>query len=695
MTRPLTRIPVKLHRNVALIRTAEPVLAEELLARKSLARWVLGRLSETVLLVRPDEAEAVIDELRRMGHTPRWCCVEGIYLADGHRIAADAAAEPRPTSRAWRIRSALARYKGSRLAAIRLAQGLMPAEDRIRPAGTAEEITEHLDQPAAVEALAARLPIGSRLALSLFAVTEATAMPAAGLAHALGILGADPVAAIVRLLELGLLAIEPNAELGPVDDFAAAMDALGPARVQVRVHPSVLRAIRAVRPEGRLPAVEGPIGQVRESDGLEPILRLGASGSGPAPSRSGRPSRGRCTSAIASGSTEDPVLAGPIADAMAPLPDPAAFWLALARRIGVVERDASGQRLLAAPTDFWADNAVHLPQMIATGWLSLRAWQEPTGSAAPADAEPDADEPALPYLRPAVLLWLATLGEAEWVALDDLAGHLAAHVAGLGPPDDRPGATGAPPTTARRARTRPSLRVAAGRRAAGPARRPSRRAARACWSRSCWARPIRSAWSARPRSGGPGAAWCSSPRWGATSWRPARRPPPRPTFEQFLFVQPNFEVIAYRQGLTPQLVGRLSRFAWWTQIGAAMELRLTRESIVLGLDGGLTPESMLEVLTRHSQRAAARRRGRRGPDLGHAPRAGDLLRGGDADRVRLGAPSGTRRWSPGRGTRPTGSRAADRRRRSVPAGRRRADDPVRPVPAWPARETTDARRKPA
>jgi hypothetical protein len=71
MTRPTTRIPIKLHRNVALIRTAEPVLAEELLARKTLARWVLGRLSETVLLVRPEESDAVIEELRRMGHTPR------------------------------------------------------------------------------------------------------------------------------------------------------------------------------------------------------------------------------------------------------------------------------------------------------------------------------------------------------------------------------------------------------------------------------------------------------------------------------------------------------------------------------------------------------------------------------------------------------------------------------------------------
>ena len=80
-------------------------------------------------------------------------------------------------------------------------------------------------------------------------------------------------------------------------------------------------------------------------------------------------------------------------------------------------------------------------------------------------------------------------------------------------------------------------------------------------------------------------------------------PPPRATFEQFLFVQPNFEVIAYRQGLTPQLAGRLSRFAWWSQIGSALELKLTRESIVLGLDWGLTAEAILDVLTRHSQRA--------------------------------------------------------------------------------------------
>jgi hypothetical protein len=71
MTTSAARIPVRLHKNVTLIRTTEPVLAEELLARKALARWVVGRLSETVLLIQPDETDAVIDELRRLGHTPR------------------------------------------------------------------------------------------------------------------------------------------------------------------------------------------------------------------------------------------------------------------------------------------------------------------------------------------------------------------------------------------------------------------------------------------------------------------------------------------------------------------------------------------------------------------------------------------------------------------------------------------------
>ena len=197
--------------------------------------------------------------------------------ADGHRIAATPQPSARPDEPRLAFRSALARYKGSRLAAIRLAQGLMPSADRIRPAGTAEEITEHLDQPAAVEALAARLPIGSRLALSLFAVTEATAMPAAGLAHALGILGAD-AGRVDR----------PAARAGPAGDRAQrrarpgrrlrrgdGAHGAGAGCRSASIRRSRARSARSGPRAGRRRPT-GPIGQVRESDGLEPILRLGA-----------------------------------------------------------------------------------------------------------------------------------------------------------------------------------------------------------------------------------------------------------------------------------------------------------------------------------------------------------------------------------------------------------------------------------
>ena len=68
---PGGRISVKQHRRVCLVQTEDAVLAEELLARKKLAEDIVGRLTERVLLIRHGRAQAVIEELQRMGHTPR------------------------------------------------------------------------------------------------------------------------------------------------------------------------------------------------------------------------------------------------------------------------------------------------------------------------------------------------------------------------------------------------------------------------------------------------------------------------------------------------------------------------------------------------------------------------------------------------------------------------------------------------
>ena len=71
-------------------------------------------------------------------------------------------------------------------------------------------------------------------------------------------------------------------------------------------------------------------------------------------------------------------------------------------------------------------------------------------------------------------------------------------------------------------------------------------------------------------------------------------------FPKCLVVQPNGDVIAYRQGLTPGLVGRLSRFADWKMIGPACTLGLSAESVYRGLESGLSRSEVVGILQQHS-----------------------------------------------------------------------------------------------
>jgi hypothetical protein len=479
------------------------------------------------------------------------------------------------------FRAALARYQTTRLVAIVEARELM--SEAARPSTLATDLTAHLDSPAVVAQRIAGLAPGSRMALSLFALTETTVCSLAGLAHTLACLGVDPAPAVIPLLEQGLLALEAASDSPPIDDFARRLEQ-GPAHsLHLRAHPAVPRGVRVPRPEGKLASTTTLVGQIRESDGLEPILRLGAVWQrvGVEPLR--QTQQGTLYKRDQERIEEDPVLSDAVSDAPESLPGLPSLWLALALRLGLLHRDPSGERIEAAGPDYWAENAFHLPQMVATSWLGLRGWRE----LGPGPGDPSDLGLPLAYLRPAVLLWLACLADDEWLALDDLAEHLRL----LNPLWDvtsfRPELEGSS-GSARRGRGRSgatdartknllgSLLLGAGY-TLGLVRVAEEKVT---------ARPV--------------VQLTSLGRYVLAMGPP---PPPRPSFEHFLFVQPNLEIIAYRQGLTPQLVGRLSRFAWWTKLGAALELKLTQESIIFGLEEGLTAEQMLEVLTRHSQRA--------------------------------------------------------------------------------------------
>jgi hypothetical protein len=67
-----------------------------------------------------------------------------------------------------------------------------------------------------------------------------------------------------------------------------------------------------------------------------------------------------------------------------------------------------------------------------------------------------------------------------------------------------------------------------------------------------------------------------------------------------LVVQPNGDVIAYRQGLTPGLIAKLARCADWKAIGPACTLGLTAEGVYRGLESGLTLSDIVSTLQQHS-----------------------------------------------------------------------------------------------
>ncbi len=76
-------------------------------------------------------------------------------------------------------------------------------------------------------------------------------------------------------------------------------------------------------------------------------------------------------------------------------------------------------------------------------------------------------------------------------------------------------------------------------------------------------------------------------------------------FPQTLIVQPNCEMIVFRQGLAPALLADLTRFASWKSVGTACQMELNAESRLsrarIGVGSG--PDSESSATTRHAANA--------------------------------------------------------------------------------------------
>jgi hypothetical protein len=82
----------------------------------------------------------------------------------------------------------------------------------------------------------------------------------------------------------------------------------------------------------------------------------------------------------------------------------------------------------------------------------------------------------------------------------------------------------------------------------------------------------------------------------------AERPANRPSYPKTILVQPNLEIVAYRQGLTPGLISSLSLLATWKSLGPACTLQLQPDTVYRALEAGWTFESMLQTLEQYGMR---------------------------------------------------------------------------------------------
>jgi hypothetical protein len=475
---------------------------------------------------------------------------------------------PEPVSWPDRIVDTMGRYDETLLRKVagRLVRprGQWPVSDLI------SRCVEMLDNPVALDRRIAELDPSSRQVLAMLGHSRQPTWRLGSVVEFTMALGhADGLAPVLDLLEAGL--IYPM--LGPSTfdgrglrmlNFNHWLGLAGTAGLVVFAPPPI--ASRAVGVEIDLPdlsALTPPLGlptATLEADGVEYLLRLGVLWQqvGAAPLR--RTLQGGLFKRDVDRLGQDPILNAPLPDLLAPLPDLGFLLAELAEYEGILV-EAEGElrigRLPAAWDEgLWSALGSLWSQLFRLQtWSPLDGWRG--GEEVPGNPYPSA------YLLVFLLLskvpadrWLAPAALQEWLQ-------------------------GNHPYW-----TNESVR-------------PSRQKP---WLENFLlgvAFPMR---LVQARKEGDVHLVRLSP---LTRWLLGlgEKPADPVTFPRTLLVQPNLEILAYRQGLTPSLVGRLTKLAAWKTLGAACTLTLEPDTVYRALELGESFESLRQTLEQHGTRS--------------------------------------------------------------------------------------------
>jgi hypothetical protein len=430
-----------------------------------------------------------------------------------------------------------------------------------------------------------------RLLLALMAHSRQNVWAVGNLIEMLATLGhTDGLASVQGLAEAGLLYPQlfplnsDAADNGPLNgkNRLRIFDhwlSLGPRPI-VYAHPAVLERARADKLE--LPecpgAVTVPDARPQESDGLEWLLRLAVLWQQVAAGPLRRTQQQDFFKRDLERLRADPILEAPPADGLIELPDASLSTVSLALAAGVLE-EKDGEISKGSFGPAWTDG---LPVAIASlwscllhleSWGPLEGWQVPS---APGNPYPGA------YLL--ALLLLSRLPEGAWASTTALESWLRQHH---------------PFWNAGHQTGSPNGQVARG---TGRSKRPAAEEPAIGLTTFLLgvAYPLRLIQAAKDADEARVVRLSEVGRWVLGL---AQQPGPQPGFPQTLLVQPNLEVLAYRQGLTPELIVSLTKFATWKGLGAACTLQLEPHSVYRALEAGESFTSLVQTLERHGMKA--------------------------------------------------------------------------------------------
>lgn len=480
-------------------------------------------------------------------------------------------------------RSTLSRYSPSVLRGIR--DHLELQVSARSPSHLVKAIEEYLHEPTHRTVALNDLPSELRPVLGLLPYVPAAGWRMEEMREVLRYVGCTvPEKAIRALLSLGFLALHaPSWQVETLRHFDLALNGWEGEQLSVLAHPALAHQFTTALFGPTKRGVIRSARNARESDGLEFPLRIAVLWERIAQS----PLRLTQDFALFKRDNErlcsDPVLTSSMFDELVSLEDVGHLAMVLGKHLQLLVADPERESLRSHLGTVWQENLPHIQRRIWQGLMAARNWSDTNG-----EYPATIDAHRLPAKRWAALLRLGSLEPGMWISLAELDRDLKAR-------DPDRSNEFAPRGT------RP-FQVVVGRET-DQARAAAPPAEVADWLQQFLL-------GAMFQVGAIAIAEDASDGNQAVQLTPLGRwflghgpqPPDPPVFEKTLFVQPNHEVVVYRQGLRPELIGQLASFCRWKGLGAALTLELTPESVYRGLELGRTAEEMISILERHSQR---------------------------------------------------------------------------------------------